>query len=71
MEVGRADFIVLSSSKVRHVPTGATFTACPPPCSGYDMIVQIGRAGHDRFPTVDELQHVAWELLQEQMNKAA
>lgn len=71
MEVNRSDFIILSPSKVRHVPTGATFTAGAPPCSSYDMIVQVGRAGRNRFPTVDELQHVAWELLQEQTNKAA
>jgi hypothetical protein len=71
MQVNRSDFVVLSPTRVRHEPTGATFTSYPPPYAGYDMIVRIGRAGEGQFPTIDELREVAWELLQELSRNAA
>lgn len=71
MEVNRSDFAILSPISVRHEPTGATFTTYLPPYAGYDMIVRVGRAGQGQFPTVDELQEVAWELLQELSRDAA
>jgi hypothetical protein len=71
MEANRSDFVFLSPSVLRHAPTGATFAAYPTPHVGYDMVVRVGRAGEEDFPSIDELQLVAWDLLQEHSSRAA